>query len=68
MGATTDSDEIVALSKEHADLKPVADKAKLLLDLRTELKDAEAMMDGPDKEMAELVFPIWQWTAPTRST
>jgi peptide chain release factor 1 len=54
MGATTDSDEIVALSKEHAELKPVADKVKLLLDLRTELKDAEAMMDGADKDMAEL--------------
>ncbi len=54
MGATTDSDEIVQLSREHADLKPVADKAKALIDLKAELKDAEAMMDGGDKEMAEL--------------
>ena len=54
MGATTDSDEIVALSREHAELKPVADKAKLLMDLRTELKEAAAMMEGADKEMAEL--------------
>ena len=54
MGATTESDEIVQLSREHAELKPVADKAKELIDLKAQLKDAEAMMDGPDKEMAEL--------------
>lgn len=54
MGATTDGDEIVALSREHAELKPVADKAKELIDLKQQLKDAEAMMDGADKEMAEL--------------
>ncbi|MEM5515478.1 peptide chain release factor 1 [Henriciella sp. AS95] len=54
MGSVTDSDEIVALSREHADLKPVADKAKELADLRQQLKDAETMMNGPDKDMAEL--------------
>ncbi|MEQ9316386.1 MAG: peptide chain release factor 1 [Henriciella sp.] len=54
MGSVTDSDEIVALSREHAELKPVADKAKELADLRQQLKDAEAMMNGPDKDMAEL--------------
>ena len=54
MGATTDGDEIVQLSREHADLKPVADKAKELIDLKAQLKDAEAMMNGADKEMAEL--------------
>ena len=54
MGSVTDSDEIVALSREHADLKPVADKAKELAGLRQQLKDAEALMKGPDKDMAEL--------------
>ena len=54
MGATTDGDEIVQLSREHAELKPVADKAKELIDLKAQLKDAEAMMNGADKEMAEL--------------
>ena len=54
MGATTDGDEIVKLSREHSELKPVADKAKELVDLKAQLKDAEAMMNGPDKEMAEL--------------
>ena len=54
MGSVTDSDEIVALSREHADLKSVADKARELADLRQQLKDAEALMKGPDKEMAEL--------------
>ena len=43
MGATTDSDEIVQLSREHAELKPVADKAKELIDLKSQLKDAETM-------------------------
>ncbi|WP_300391361.1 peptide chain release factor 1 [Henriciella sp.] len=54
MGATTDSDEIVQLSREHAELKPVADKAKELIDLKAQLKDAETMMNGADKDMAEL--------------
>lgn len=54
MGATSDSDEIVALSREHAELKPVADKAKELVDLKAQLRDAETMMDGADKDMAEL--------------
>lgn len=54
MGSTTDSDEIVKLSREHSELKPVADKAKELAELRQQLKDAEAMMNGPDKDMAEL--------------
>ncbi|MEQ8558365.1 MAG: peptide chain release factor 1 [Henriciella sp.] len=54
MGATTDSDEIVQLSREHAELKPVADKAKELVDLKAQLKDAETMMNGADKDMAEL--------------
>ncbi len=54
MGSTTDSDEIVALSVEHSELKPVADKARALVDLKAQLKDAETMMNGPDKEMAEL--------------
>ncbi|RIJ30148.1 peptide chain release factor 1 [Henriciella mobilis] len=54
MGATTDGDEIVQLSREHAELKPVADKAKELIDLKAQLKDAETMMNGADKDMAEL--------------
>ncbi|MCF6328176.1 MAG: peptide chain release factor 1 [Henriciella sp.] len=54
MGATTDGDEIVALSREHAELKPVVDEARKLLDMRAGLAEAEAMIAGDDREMAEL--------------
>ena len=54
MGAATEADEIVALSKEHAELKPVADKARTLMDTLAALEDAEAMVAGDDREMAEL--------------
>jgi peptide chain release factor 1 len=54
MGATSDTSEIIALSKEHAELKPVVDKAKELLSSRNGLKEAQALAAGSDKEMAEL--------------
>ncbi|MEM6534531.1 MAG: peptide chain release factor 1 [Pseudomonadota bacterium] len=54
MGATTDSDEIVALSREHAELKPVVDGARELIAMRAGLAEAEAMSKGDDPDMAEL--------------
>ena len=54
MGAATEPDEIIALSKEHAELRDVAAKARELAGLREELAEAEAMMSGEDGEMAEL--------------
>ena len=54
MGVATETDEIVALSKEHAELKPVADKAIELKQARNGLEEAEAMAAGDDPEMAEL--------------
>ncbi|MAU65699.1 peptide chain release factor 1 [Hyphomonas sp.] len=54
MGATSDTAEIIALSKEHADLKPVVEKARDLLNSRNGLKEAQALAAGSDKEMAEL--------------
>ena len=54
MGATTDGDEIVALSREHAELKPVVDAARDLLAMRGGLAEAEALMAGDDREMAQL--------------
>ena len=54
LGAAGDPDEIVRLSKEHAELKPVAEKAMALHEARAELDDLEAMMDGDDAEMAAL--------------
>ncbi|MCI4643663.1 MAG: peptide chain release factor 1 [Hyphomonadaceae bacterium] len=54
MGAATEADEIVALSKEHAELKPVAEKARELAVAREGFAEAEALMEGEDAEMAEL--------------
>ncbi len=54
MGAITDGDEIVALSREHSELKPVVDEARKLLEMRAGLIDTEAMIAGDDREMAEL--------------
>ncbi|HAQ36415.1 MAG TPA: peptide chain release factor 1, partial [Alphaproteobacteria bacterium] len=54
LGSASDPDEIVRLSKEHAELRPVAEKAQALQDARSELEDLEAMMEGDDAEMAAL--------------
>lgn len=54
MGAVTDPDEIVALSKEHSELKQVADKARELAQARADLKEAEELIDAGDPDMAEL--------------
>ncbi len=54
MGAATDGAEIVRLSKEHAELKPVADAVSALAALRAEAADLEAMAQGGDLDMAAL--------------
>lgn len=54
MGATSDSAEIIALSKEHSELRPVVTKARELLAARQGLADAEALAASGDREMAEL--------------
>ena len=52
MGAATDGQEIVRLSKEHAEIKPVADAVLGLARVRDEMSDLEAM--AADPEMAEM--------------
>src|SRR5438046_929241 len=54
MGAATDGAEIVRLSKEHAELKPVADAVMTLEKARAEAPDLEEMAASGDPEMAEL--------------
>ena len=54
LGSAADGDEIVRLSREHAELRPVADKARELKAARAELDDLEEMMEGDDKDMAEM--------------
>ena len=52
MGAASDGQEIVRLSKEHAEMKPVADAVMALARTRAEMADLEAM--AADPEMAEM--------------
>ncbi|WP_018998276.1 peptide chain release factor 1 [Hirschia maritima] len=56
MSVATDPNEIVQLSKDHAELKLVADKARELLDSREALEEAEAILEDKDSdaEMKEL--------------
>ncbi|WP_427454046.1 peptide chain release factor 1 [Litorimonas sp. WD9-15] len=48
MGATTDSDEIVQLGKDYAELRPVAEGVKKLMDVRAEMEELESMLDDPE--------------------
>lgn len=48
MGAASDGAEIVRLSKEHAELKPVADAVQGLARVRAEMADLEAMIADPE--------------------
>ena len=52
MGAATDGQEIVRLSREHAEMKPVADAVMALGKTRAEMADLEAM--AADPEMAAM--------------
>ena len=54
MGAATDGVEIVRLSKEHAELKPVADAVTALERARAEAPELEEMAASGDPEMAAL--------------
>lgn len=48
MGSATDGAEIVRLSKEHAELKPVVDAVQGLARARAEMADLEAMTADPE--------------------
>ena len=52
MGAASDGQEIVRLSKEHAEMKPVADAVMALAKTRAEMADLETM--AADPEMADM--------------
>jgi peptide chain release factor 1 len=54
MGAASDGAEIVKLSKEHAELKPVVEAVQALERARAEAPDLEAMAAGDDAEMAAM--------------
>jgi len=48
MGAATDGQEIVRLSKEHAEIKPVADAVLSLQKARAEVEDLKALVADPE--------------------
>ncbi|MCH8489086.1 MAG: peptide chain release factor 1 [Oceanicaulis sp.] len=55
LSASSDSTEIVRLSKEHAELKKVADKARELKSARSEMAEAETIIeDSTDRDMTAL--------------
>jgi len=53
MGAASDGQEIVRLSKEHAEMKPVADAVAALAKARAEIEELASMTADP--EMASMV-------------
>ena len=54
MSAASEGAEIVRLSKEHAELKPVADAVDALVRARAETSELEEMARSSDSEMAAL--------------
>ncbi|MBI1359205.1 MAG: peptide chain release factor 1 [Alphaproteobacteria bacterium] len=56
MGVASDPKEIVKLSREHAELKAIAEKAKEVLALRSQIADADALIAdaSADREMADM--------------
>lgn len=56
MGVASDPNEIVSLSKEHSELRPVAEKAKELAQARTNLREAQEMAESGDPELVELAW------------
>ena len=48
------ADDIVKLSKEHGELKPVVDKARELIGARKQIDELEELSGADDKEMAAL--------------
>jgi peptide chain release factor 1 len=54
MAATADGAEILKLSREHAELKPVADAVRDLAAARIEVANVRALLDDGDADLAAL--------------
>ena len=54
MSTASNSDDIVRLSKEHGELKPVVEKAQELSSIRRQLEELKELSEGEDTEMASL--------------
>jgi peptide chain release factor 1 len=58
MGVASDSKEIVQLSRDHSELRPVVEKAREVMSLRTQLADADALIEDPgaDREFVNMAI------------
>ncbi len=56
MSTATKADEIVRLSKEHGELKPLVEKARELTSARKQLAELKELSEGDDEEMASLAY------------
>ncbi|HXI85846.1 MAG TPA: peptide chain release factor 1 [Parvularculaceae bacterium] len=56
MSTATKAEEIVRLSKEHGELKPVVEKARALSDVRKQLVDLKELSTSDDKDMAAMAY------------
>lgn len=54
MSSVTRGEEIVRLSKEHGELKPVADKARELASIRRQMIELRELAEGGDADMAAM--------------
>jgi peptide chain release factor 1 len=54
MGAASDGAEIVRLSKEHAEMKPVVDAVRALLRARAERPELEVMARADDPDLSDM--------------
>ncbi len=50
MGVASDSKEIVQLSRDHSELRPVVEKAREVMSLRGQLADAEALIEDEEAD------------------
>ena len=53
---TDDAERYVKLSKEFSELEPIASAARVLYALRQEIEEMKELVDGDDKEMADLAY------------
>ena len=54
MSSTSNSEEIVKLSKEHGELRRVVEKARELASIRKQIKELGELMKSDDSDMAEM--------------
>jgi peptide chain release factor 1 len=60
MSSATKGEEIVRLSKEHGELKPVAEQARSLSAIRRQIVELAELSAGADKDMAAMAYEEMQ--------